>query len=176
MQPVSQLFPSRQGLKILPRHGADGQRQHHVYNGGQQYRRQYRPSLGQKAAEQAIAGPGRQRHHRRQKNGLGKQGDIPRTLRHQPCDGCQVDDRDQRVAVQCAHRCAPNARGGIAHHQVVGDDLQYAAAESGDHRQQRVTVGLQDAVGGHHQAYEHTGQAQERQVIGRRPAVSGTAG
>ena len=69
MQPVSQLFPFRQGLKILPRHGADGQRQHHVYNGGQQHRRQYRPSLGQKAAEQAIAGPGRQRHHRRQKNG-----------------------------------------------------------------------------------------------------------
>lgn len=57
MQPVSQLFPFRQGLKILPRHGADGQRQHHVYNGGQQHRRQYRPSLGQKAAEQAIAGP-----------------------------------------------------------------------------------------------------------------------
>ena len=26
MQPVSQLFPFRQGLKILPRHGADGQR------------------------------------------------------------------------------------------------------------------------------------------------------
>ena len=118
------------------------------------------------AGQQREHGPGAQRHHG------GAQGRPPQAAEeiHLPVEaavhGDHIQHHDQRVAVQCAHRRAADAHVGVAHHQVVGDDLQRAAAQERPDGDALPAVGLQDAVGGHHQAHEDAGDAQHRQVIG----------
>ena len=57
-------------------------------------------------------------------------------------DGDHVQHHDQGVAVQRAYRRAANAHVRIAHHQVIGDDLQRAACQQRPDGDILLAVGL----------------------------------